>query len=133
MAAPAYTETFLRLIGGGVTKEWHVPANMRAVVKSFVICQRGAEPTLVQLYIANTVLYYRSVPGVAATEIYAMTAVAYEGEPIGCYESNGGCHLTVSGYLLRDPEGSVVPHGDTERYIGPPQPELPAGVQPLPS
>lgn len=130
MAAPAYTETFLRLIGGGVTKEWNVPANMRAVVKSLVICQRAATDTLVQVYLANTVLYYAVTPGVAATHVYAFTAVAYEGEPIGAYQSNSGCHITISGYLLRDPEGSIVPHGQTDRYIGPPVPELPEHVQP---
>lgn len=120
--AGAYTETFLRLIGGGVTKTWTVPAKKRAVVKSFVICQRATTPTLVQLYIANTVLYFREVPGVAATEIFGMTAVAYAGEDIGVYMSNGGCHLTVSGYLLTDLEGPGVPHGSAELALGPPDP-----------
>lgn len=110
MPSKTYTETFVRLIGGGVVKEWVVPAKKRAVVTSLVICQRLAEPTLVQAYIANTVLYYRSVPGVAATEIFGFRAVAYAGEPIGLYQSNSGCHIQISGYLFEDPGGPGVPH-----------------------
>jgi hypothetical protein len=123
--ASSYTETFLRLIGGGVTKTWIVPDKKRAVIKSFVICQRQAAPTLVQLYIANTVLYYREVPGVAATEIYSLTAVAYEGEEVGVYESNGGCHITVSGFLFTDLEGPGVPHGDFVHGESPDPPTAP--------
>jgi len=119
-----YTETFIRLIGGGVTKEWIVPHAKRAIVRSLVICQRTTTPTLVQAYVANTVLYYAEVPGVAQTQIFAFTAVAYAHEPIGLYESNAGCHITISGYLFDDPSDATGPPASAQQ-----QPELP-GVTP---
>ena len=75
-----------------------------------------------QVYLANTVLYYAEVPGVAQTQIFSFTAVAYEGEDIGAYMSNGGCHITISGYLFSDLAGPGVPHGTFDRHLGPPAP-----------
>lgn len=102
MGWPIYSERFLHHSAAGAWT-YVVPADMRAVVKAVdVVCAQPVVPCDISLKVGPILSLYVAFQAAWRTENRQVMTVAYQGEAIVLNISNGGIHVTVSGYLFSD-------------------------------
>lgn len=105
MPWPTYSTRFLSTSEPQVWHSYYVPAGQRAVVQAISAVNLGETDGLFMVSIPGAVFAGRVIP---AHEDHLWTdvrTVLYGGEALSVYMDTSACHMTVSGYLFRDPGG----------------------------
>jgi hypothetical protein len=123
VAWPVYSTRFLLATLNAAWTWYAVPAGYVAVIKSLVIVNNSADPGDGLVAINTDLLWIEHFPGAGGAKSTSMHQVVNGGEAIGANPSNGGMHIAVSGFLLRD-DGTraqllPAPSDELEPPIGP--------------
>lgn len=109
MPWPTYSERILHHSAQGVWR-YTVPAKMRLVITSVdVVNAQPVLPADFSIRVGTILCTYFAFQAQWRTENLAVRTVAYQGEVVELNISNGGLHVTVSGYLFADESGRTGP------------------------
>jgi hypothetical protein len=106
---PVYSERLIRVKDAQTAKTYTVPQGHRAVVRSIVIVNYSGLDGYVNCQVDGHCVCLVIYPGEPRNFVRDLRAVAYAGDVLTVITNAAHFHVTMWGYIFRDPSGHVGP------------------------